>query len=269
MGEEPVKITGDEMKQEYSSVTELPGNKVTQDQLNRLFHRYHFASKYCQGKDVLEVACGGGMGLGYIAKVAKKVVGGDIDEDILKLPINHYKDRKNIELKNFDAQSFPFLDKSFDVVVFYEAIYYLNSPELFIEEASRVLRKGGTIIICSVNKNWADFNPSPYSFKYFSVPELLSILNKRFSSVEVFGAFPVINSGFRYQLTSFIKRLAVKFNLMPKTMKGKKIFKRIFMGKLIEMPYEIRDENIEYEEPALLPDDKPTTECKVLYAVGR
>lgn len=57
---------------DYSTVTEIPGNKISKEQLTRLYHRYHFASLFCKGKDVLEVACGGGMGLGYLAKFAKK-----------------------------------------------------------------------------------------------------------------------------------------------------------------------------------------------------
>ena len=78
-----------------------------------------------------------------------------------------------------------------------------------------------TIIICTVNKDWEGFNPSPHSFKYFSVPELFSLKGK---------------------VISQIKQLAVKFHLIPKTMKGKEKLKRLFFGKLHPLPPEISEE---------------------------
>ena len=61
----------------YYEITETPGLKATQEQIARIYHRYHFARQFAKGKDVLEVACRSGIGLGYIAKVANKLVGGD------------------------------------------------------------------------------------------------------------------------------------------------------------------------------------------------
>ena len=145
---------------EYGTVTELPGINAHKEQLERLVQRYYFASEFCKDKEVLEVACGGGIGLGYLARTAKKVVGGDIDENILKYPRDYYKKRKNIEIKTLDAQKLQFSNNSFDVIIMYEAIYYLPNPEKFIEEARRVLRKNGSLIICTVNKDWEGFNPS-------------------------------------------------------------------------------------------------------------
>jgi cyclopropane fatty-acyl-phospholipid synthase-like methyltransferase len=60
------------MTPEYIHVTEIPGNKASAEQIERLYHRYHFASAFCQGKEVLEVACGAGMGLGYLAGTSTK-----------------------------------------------------------------------------------------------------------------------------------------------------------------------------------------------------
>lgn len=81
---------------EYVTVTELPGFKAHREQIERLYHRYRFAAEYCKGKEVLEVACGGGIGLGYLGKFATKVVSGDIDEGVLKFTRARYKNRRNI-----------------------------------------------------------------------------------------------------------------------------------------------------------------------------
>ena len=58
----------------YITVTEMPGNKATKENIEMLYTRYKWASQFIEGKDVLEVACGAGQGLGYLAKKAKKVV---------------------------------------------------------------------------------------------------------------------------------------------------------------------------------------------------
>lgn len=57
--------------------TEIPGIKVSWDQLQIICHRYYFASKFVLGKRVLEVGCGPGLGLGYLSRNTKQVVGGD------------------------------------------------------------------------------------------------------------------------------------------------------------------------------------------------
>jgi len=252
----------------YATVTELPGYKITREQLARLYQRYRFALQFCKDKEVLEVACGGGMGLGYLAKVAKKVVGGDIDKNILKYLIEHYKGRDKIEIRELDAHNLPFEDKSFDVVILYEAIYYLAKPEKFVSEAHRVLKENGVLLICTVNKDWADFNPSPYSTKYFSAPELYSLVNHKFSKVELYGAFPASKKGIKNKIISSIKRTATTFNLIPKTMKGKEFFKRIFFGKLLTLPAEIEVGEIEYPPPLAISVDNPNYRHKVLFSVA-
>ncbi len=254
------------MEEDYSIVTELPGFKSSEEQLKRLYQRYRFARDFCKDKKVLEVACGGGMGLGYLAKVAKKVVGGDIDKNILKHPLERYEGKDKIKIEEFDARNLPFEDKSFDVVILYEAIYYLPEPEKFVSEAHRVLKDNGVLLICTVNKDWADFNPSPYSTKYFSAPELYSLVNQKFSQVQLFGAFPASNKGIKNKFLSSVKRTAVNFNLIPKTMKGKEIFKRVFFGKLLTLPSEIEDGQVEYSLPVEISSDHPNYQYIVLFS---
>ena len=253
---------------DYTTITELPGNKASQEQLARLYHRYHFASLFCQDKDVLEVACGSGIGLGYLANSAKRIVGGDVDENNLKYAKETYKGRDNIEIKKIDAHNLPFKDNSFDIIILFEAIYYLSHPEKFIYEVKRVLRKDGALIICTVNKNWADFNPSPFAIKYFSVNELFLLLNQEFSNIELYGAFPISTNSVKSIIISILKRTAVFLHIIPKTMKGKEIFKRIFFGRLTFLPDEITDRRVGYIKPIPISCDLPNKQYKVLYVVA-
>ena len=44
--------------EDYLSVTEISGDEVTKEQIDRLCNRYYWAGRYCKGRDVVEVACG-------------------------------------------------------------------------------------------------------------------------------------------------------------------------------------------------------------------
>ena len=254
------------MSTDYTTVTESPENRASQDQLSRLYHRYRTAAHYCANKDVLEVACGAGMGLGYLAQTARSIVGGDYSQALLNSAHSHYHDR--IPLIRFDAESLPFSDKSFDVIILFEAIYYLKSPQSFLNESRRVLKDGGVILICTVNRAWTDFNPSPLAQKYLLAPDLVASLRHSNFDVKLFGAYPALPDSMRDRSISAIKRMAVALNLMPKTMKGKELLKRVFFGELQTIPYEISDGLAEYRELYPISCEAGDSDYKILYAVG-
>jgi SAM-dependent methyltransferase len=253
----------------YKNVTETPDTKGSREQIARLYSRYKFATDICKNKVVVEVACGAGLGLGYLARFANKVVGGDIDENNLQYARTTYAGRDNIEILPLDAHKLPFNNMSVDVVLLYEAIYYLPQPDLFVREAHRILRDDGVVIICSANKDWDEFNPSPFSFKYYSAPQLYSMLSSSHFTTELYGECLVRDNSLKSKITGAIKKGAVKFHLMPKTMKGKELLKRIFFGKLISLPPEITEGMTHYIPPVPISHDKPNTDYKVLFAVGK
>ena len=252
---------------DYSTVTEVSGDKATQEQLARMFHRYRFASDYCEGKDVLEVACGSGQGLGYLAKKARWIVGGDCTARLVRSARQYYRNRVQVHL--LDAEHLPFTDDSFDVVILYEAIYYLTYPEQFLSEAQRVLRKGGVLLIATVNKDWPEFNPSPFSTSYFSVPDLNRVLRENGFETEFYGAFSVLPNTLTERFISKLRKVAVRLHLVPKTMKGKELLKKVFYGKLVPLKAEIQEGMCEYVPPEPLSAHTINSEYKVIYSVAR
>ena len=92
------------------------------------------------------------------------------------------------------------------------------------------------MLIATVNINWSEFNPSPFSTRYFSVPRLGNLLRSNGFKVEFYGAFSTIAETVKEEIVSTIRKIAVALHLIPKTMKGKEIFKKIFYGKLIPFP---------------------------------
>ena len=132
-----------------------------------------------------------------------------------------------------------------------------------------MLRNNGVLIICTVNKDWSGFKPSPYSHRYFSAPELFELLNQHgFSNIELFGECRIKTDTTKDKVIFAIKKTAVTLHLIPKTMKGKELLKRIFMGKLLPLTPEIQDGISEYTPPVRIPHDFPVHDFKVLYALA-
>jgi ubiquinone/menaquinone biosynthesis C-methylase UbiE len=255
------------METDYTAVTEVAGDRVSGEQVQRMYTRYYFARQYCNGKDVLDLGCGSGQGLGYLAKVAKKVVGADYSASLLRMTQEHYQDR--IPLIRLDAQVLPFKNQSFDVAILFEAIYYLKDPQSFIKECVRVLRPGGTLLICNPNRHLLDFNPSPHSYHYFSAPDFVELLSPFGFQVECFVDCEVDYGDPKQYLLSFIKKTVVNLRLMPKTMAGKKLFKRIVFGKLMPLPPELTDGNCACQLPCVV-DPTVTDKChKVIFALAQ
>lgn len=258
----PERITDD-----YTTVTEIPGLHASMQQIQMLYERYRFALQFCEDKQVLEVGCGAGLGLPYLAGKAHRVVGGDCTENVLRLSKKNHGGR--IPLLRLDAQTLPFCDRSFDVIILYEAIYYLSSAAQFLMESHRVLREEGILLICSVNKECRDFHPSPFSVCYYSANELLRLLREHSFQVKIFGGFPTENgSSWRKLFVSILKRMAVTLHLMPRTMKGKEFLKRIFFGKLVPLPVEVKDGMAKPSLPVPLAVNGSDPYYKIIYAVA-
>ena len=251
------------MGTDFVDVTEIAGDQVSREQVERLCHRYYWAGEYCRDRNVLEVACGTGQGLGYLQSLSHSLSAGDYSQRIVDMAQAHYGDR--IRVERFDAQNMPYANDSFDVVIIFEALYYIPDASRFIFECARVLRPSGKLLIATANKDLFDFNPSPHSFQYYGVVELAQSLAEADFKCRFFGYVPVDKLSWRQKLLRPIKKMVVDSGLMPKTMAGKKLLKRIVFGSLIDMPAEIRGSMFPYESPAEIPENLPDTRHKVIY----
>ncbi len=251
----------------YDIVTELPGHGATKEQLAMMHTRYRFAAQLGEGKDILELACGPGIGLGYLQESAKRVEGGDLDPTLVNVGRKHYGSRLDVHV--IDAQELPYGDASFDVILLLEAIYYLPEPNRFVSEAMRVLRKDGVVMICLANCERKNFNPSVYTHKYYSAAELHGLLATHGFEVEMYGGFPVGNKGVHEHLLSMLRNVAVKLKLIPETMAWKIRLKRLLFGRLHDLPAELTVDNDLCSDVLPIDADRKVHEYKVIYAVGR
>lgn len=254
------------MNPDFRAVTELPDTPISREQLERLVNRYTWASTYCRDRDVVEAGCGIGPGLGMLAGVARSLEAGDYCRANLDIASRHYGSR--IRLLEFNAEAMPFADKSKDVIVLFEAIYYLPRPERFLTECVRVLREGGHVLLATANKDLWDFHPSPYSHTYFGVVELGSIFARFGFSCSFFGFQPADRSPMRQRLLRPLKRAAVVAGIMPKTMGGKRWLKRIVFGVEVPMPAELIFDADGYQEPEPIAVEQPDRRHKIIYCVA-
>ncbi len=251
---------------DYLAITEMAGDRVTQEQIARLWHRYTWAGGYCAGKDVLEAACGTGPGLGSLAARAQSLWAGDYSEKILAKAKAHYNGR--IPLARFDAQALPCADRSIDVIILFEAIYYLPSATRFVAACRRALRPGGQVLIATANKDLFDFNPSPHSHRYYGVVELHDLFAQGGFSTSCFGYLPTDALPWRQRATRPLKKLAVTLGLMPETADGKQFLKRLLFGRLAPMPAELGARMPPYITPTPLPVDQADLRHKVIYCAA-
>ena len=253
----------------FESITEAPGIGASAEQLSILRTRYHLAREFAAGKRVLEVACGAGMGLPYLAAVAESVTGIDIEPANVQRSSRWARELGNVTVEAGDALALSCGDDSFDEVILFEALYYLADPAQFLREVRRVLAPGGTLVISSVNCDWHGFNPSPFSRAYLNAGDLERLVaDAGFDVSMTCGFVDAPADGPKAKVLSIVKRVAVRLHLIPKTMKGKTLLKRIVFGKLTLMPDALTDDVAELEARTPIPGH-PVTDRKFLYCVGR
>lgn len=257
-----------EESNKYQKLTEAPGDKASAEQLERLYHRYCLAGCRAAGRRVLEVACGSGIGLAYLAAMADSVHGCDIDAANLSRARETCGGLENVSVEWGDAQELPYPDASFDLVLLYEAIYYLPDAAKFVAEAHRVLKLDGELVICTVNPQWPSFHPSPLATRYYSAAELKRLLQPLFPSLKVMGAFPVDQGGAKSRVLDAVKKCAVALRLIPNTLEGRARIKRIFFGKLHELPQRLEPGMAPFQEPVPLDPGVGQTGFIILYAVA-
>jgi SAM-dependent methyltransferase len=250
---------------DYTTVTETWGLPASPEQLAMQYFRYRMAAELAPGGSVLEVGCGSGMGLPYLQAHSQMVVGGDYTMALLQEARRHLPDANLVRI---DAQRLPFRSRCFDAVLMLEMIYYLADQEAAFSECKRVLKPGGKLMVCLPNRDRPDFNPSPFSTHYPDAAGLAALFERLGLEARVFGAFPVEAASPRDRVLAPIRQFAVRYHLIPSSMRAKAVMKRVLYGRLPTLGA-VHDGMGGYSEPvALEPPTGPHRGFKHLYAVG-
>jgi len=98
---------------------------------------------------VLEVSCGRGGGLRYLAgrmPEARQVIGLDFSANAIRFCHAHYAALANVAFLRGHALHLPFPDGAFDLVINVEASHAYGDERAFLAEVRRVLRPGGRFL---------------------------------------------------------------------------------------------------------------------------
>lgn len=195
----------------------------------RHYGRYSFALQFVHGKKVCDSACGVGYGSHLMAEKAKKVIGLDVSEKAIEWAKRCFKGG-NIKFLVSNVVEKWLIEAKFDVIVSFETMEHLISPERFLDNVNEHLLPGGTLILSVPNghidlKNHSNNNNH---LQYFSDTDLKKLMESRFSSVEY------LTQIYRKNLKHYAKkwlrktpvqsgfRLVENFNFVPGLLPDKK-----------------------------------------------
>ena len=102
-----------------------------------------------KGKKILDVGAGTGRISLPLALAGAQITALDISEKILEIL---KKKNKKIHTVVGEAESLPFEDNSFDIVVSAFLIVHLKDPKIFFDEVYRVLKPGGLFLVSNINQ---------------------------------------------------------------------------------------------------------------------
>jgi len=129
---------------------------------------------------ILDVGCGTGNYSIKLSQLGCSVVGVDISENMLQIA------KKKSAALNFDikflhgnSEELPFDDESFDAVISITAIEFFMNPGKSIKEMLRVIKKEGSLVIGTINKDssWGKLYSTTY-FKESTVFKYANFFNK-------------------------------------------------------------------------------------------
>lgn len=252
---------------DYATITEQPGHLLDDIQMQRYTHRYGHAAALAHEQRVLEIGCGAGGGLGFLARRARQVMGLDYTGSVLTQAQNV----AHGPLVQGDAQRLPFAAASFDLLICFEMIYYLRDPAAFLAESHRLLASGGTLLLCQSNPNWPDFVPGNLTTRYPTVPELAHLLAAAgFHAIHAHGILPVTQENTPSQrLRRRLRRLLLRSGLARRLGPLADEIKRLGSGRMTPLPARLDDSHIAAWGARVkmtpLPLDRPDPIHRVIY----
>ena len=112
---------------------------------------------------VLDIGCGTGIHSKVVSDLGNDVIGVDLSEKMLDEAME--KSCGNLSFIKMDSSNLLFDDNSFDLVISLAMIEFVREPLKVLEEALRVLKPGGMMVIGTIQKGSKFANM--YESKFF------------------------------------------------------------------------------------------------------
>ena len=105
-----------------------------------------------KNKEILEVGVGTGRLAIRLANLGAKITAVDVSPQMLAV-LKSKNDKVKIVMG--DAENLPFSNDVFDLVIATFLIVNLKNPKIFFDEAYRVLKDGGQLVVTNINQKEA------------------------------------------------------------------------------------------------------------------
>ncbi|NJL89160.1 MAG: methyltransferase domain-containing protein [Coleofasciculaceae cyanobacterium SM2_1_6] len=139
MYSDPVQKEYSRLAGQYDSRWSFYINTTIQETINRL--------KINSGERILDLGCGTGALIQGLWEMSPEAEFVGIEPCIEMLEIAKQKLPNSVQLKVGYANNLPFPDNYFDVVVSTNAFHYFRNPVQALQEAKRVLKPNGRLVI--------------------------------------------------------------------------------------------------------------------------
>ncbi|MEI4800709.1 class I SAM-dependent methyltransferase [Bacillus sp. NPDC077411] len=134
-------------------------------------------------KRVIDIGCGGGIYTKQLAMMgAAEVIGVDFSNQMIQAAKENCTHTSNVSFIQGDAYNIPFADETFDIVLSRAVIHHLDYIPKFLQEAYRILKRGGILILQDRTIEDCTIPGSPEHIRgyFFSCyPKLIRIEAKR------------------------------------------------------------------------------------------
>lgn len=115
-----------------------------------------FVNYIKKGDLVLDLGSGNGQNSIKASRIAKNVIGIEIDDDLIKIAKNTVKDRRaqNVRFISGDLEGkIPFRNNSFNKIIFLDVLEHLKKRDEVLSEVCRVLKPRGLLFVGVPNKD--------------------------------------------------------------------------------------------------------------------
>ncbi|MEW6180635.1 MAG: methyltransferase domain-containing protein [Chloroflexota bacterium] len=114
--------------------------------------RIHWICRQVEGSQILDIGCSQGIVSILLGREGFFCTGIDIEKQAIKFALRELEKeeeftKQKVKFLLGDATNLEFEDNSFDTVILGEIIEHFTHPEKILQEAKRVLKEGGKVII--------------------------------------------------------------------------------------------------------------------------
>jgi len=154
--------------------------------------RYKFANRYCEGKNVLDAACGIGYGSSHLVNHGVKSVHAiDLSEETIAFAKQKFT-QPNLTFQVDNCETLSTVNTTYDAIVAMECIEHFLHPENFLARCTQVMNDQGLLLVSTPNvaavgrpsKNGKPVNT--YHIREYTYSEFFDLLRLYFRDVAIY-----------------------------------------------------------------------------------